>query len=371
MPTPDPSRRPPPRAIDPNAAEILTILDELDARSADLARDLDTLAADAAARIERATEQQRGGDRAHATKAPPGPSDPSPAPPASPIHSSEPSAPQRAHELFHVEQFHQPPTAADTHTAPRSRTDASPHPDPGSLLAHELANLSAAIAGRAQRALRTSDPDHARAALELASDLGSQLTLLCELFMADHAAGTPPLDHTGIRRCHESARSQLADHPLAPDLDWTESLDPRARCPLPPALLTRVLVNLAANALDAIARRRAHDPGCSARIRVGSRVMCGGVGVNCSTWNNCAHCTPACERGGRMVEVWVEDSGVGFEESKCLSNKQIDGSCGHGLGLGVCARIAEGWGGAMVYGGSDLGGARVGVRFAQKPMGTM
>jgi hypothetical protein len=371
VPTPDPSRRPPPRAIDPNAAEILTILDELDARSADFARALDALAANHAAAVEHATEQQRGGDRAHAAEAVPGPSGPIPAPPARSSPESEPSAPPSVDELFHVEQLHQPPTTGDAYAAARPHRDTSPRRDPGSLLAHELANLSGAIAGRAQRALRTSDPDHARAALELASDLGSQLTLLCELFMAGHAAGTPPLDHTGIRRCHESARSQLADHHLAPEAEWTESLDPRARCPLPPALLTRVLVNLAANALDAIARRRAHEPGCSARIRVGSRVLCGGVGVNCSTWNNCAHCTSACARGGRMVEVWVEDSGAGFEGAKYLSNKKIKEICGHGLGLGVCARIAEGWGGAMVFGGSDLGGARVGVRFVQEPMGTM
>jgi len=61
-----------------------------------------------------------------------------------------------------------------------------------------------------------------------------------------------------------------------------------------------------------------------------------------------------------MKEIWVEDSGDGFGSRKSFG--------GHGLGLGVCKRIVEGWGGELVLGDSDLGGARVGIRFYQKPL---
>lgn len=351
MPTPDPTR-PHTRLIDSDAGPILNTLDELDALAAAFARALDGLAVDAATEIERATErrreQQQGGDAAASR----GAGNPDPAPFGLNRHGSEPSAPQRAHELFHVEQCDQPPTDTESHT------DEPTRPDPGALLAHELANLATAISGRAQRALRTNNPEHARAALELASDLSTQTTLLCELFMANHNGTTPPLDHTQIHHIHESALHQLADHPLTPHTTWSESLDPRARCPLPPALLTRVLVNLYTNALTAIDRQRAHNPDHTPAIRLGSQMTCGTAGCNCSTWNNCPpHPTArACARSG--VEIWVEDSGDGFGSCKSLS--------GHGFGLDVCRRIAAGWGGVLVVGDSDLGGARVGIRFVDR-----
>ena len=224
------------------------------------------------------------------------------------------------------------------------------------MFAHEVNNLVGSISGRAQRAMMSGEPAHRDEALLMASDLGARVGVLSEFFMecgmedgGDYTNRPIGLLRSYLIDSHVFARSVVESHRLmvgGGGVGFVLDVEEGAGVCVPGVLMGQVLVNLYGNALDGIGRGRASGEGdLRGRIRLGWRRL-GGDDGGC---------------GGEGVVVRVEDSGVGF-------GGDVKSVGGHGLGLGVCRGIVEGFGGRVVVGESkDLGGGMVSLFFTRTP----
>ena len=249
------------------------------------------------------------------------------------------------------------------------------------MFAHEVNNLVMGISGWAQRALISGDSGHVSEALEMASEVGGRVAVLCELFMGggvEIATRPSVLVASQVILAHRFALNCVAGHPVLVDgggVDFEVDIEDGLVLVMPGMLLGQVLVNLYGNALDGIGR--SGGSGGVVRLTVGRR--------------------------GDVVKLVVEDSGCGFlkrgngqravgngeekmkrreEEGK---NEEVmepsprpspqgrgrkSGNVGslnvgrHGLGLGVCRALCGAFGGRVEVGVSeDLGGGLVRLVF--------
>ena len=293
--------------------------------------------------------------------------------------------------------------------------------------AHEVNGLVAGISGRAQRAVISGDLDQARVAMKMAADVGIRVASLCEFFMSrpggsggveagdiksdnrDLAGGRSGLDGMQVLAVHRDA-VELVGVAVGEKVDEVVVVDGgeggETCCvvgghgehggirfavdlgaggvgglvrgvPLPGILLERVLVNLYANALEAMGGVNdcgaGDEDGGGRLIRLRGRVVGASRGV-CPVGGGCGPCPGDCVIPG-YVSLVVEDSGPGIGVGDRLGSGS---GCGfgtsHGLGLGVCKFVCEQWGGEFLVGASDvdddgLGGLRVEMRFGGRKLG--
>jgi signal transduction histidine kinase len=234
------------------------------------------------------------------------------------------------------------------------------------MIAHEVRNIAAKVAGNAQLIERhADDPDRVRELAARVARLGLHAGRVAEAIL--DAADTPLPGDCSVLEVHRRAIEALPADARVRFVDT--AIDASLRASIDPDALERVLVNLYQNALRAVGEAPEHAGGPHpGRIRVRARRR--GVPVfghtseehsdhalehGCSTWNT--------------LEIVVADDGPGVhpEMAERLFEPWQRGTvgAGHGLGLALCRHLVGSVGGTIRFEQRPRCGARVVVELPE------
>ncbi|MFL6707349.1 MAG: sensor histidine kinase [Massilia sp.] len=215
-------------------------------------------------------------------------------------------------------------------------------PQLAAAIAHEIDQPLAAIALHGELALRSLGRDHPASAAVLsllaACDNAGAILRAMRL-LAEPAAFAPQpckLDDA-VDAVLTAAASRLARHGMQVDLDLPANLPALLSHPIQ---LQQLLRNLVDNAIEAATAGGAAAAGAPPRLRITAR------------------------GSGRQLIVTVADNGCGLPPGAPLFAAGFTTRAGgHGMGLAICAAIAEAHGGAIKASPADGGGAQFELRF--------
>ncbi|MCP5433792.1 MAG: HAMP domain-containing histidine kinase [Alphaproteobacteria bacterium] len=188
---------------------------------------------------------------------------------------------------------------------------------------HDLRNILASSRLISDRLLESPDPMTARLAARLTAAIGRAIDLATNILKYGRAEEAPPVPRTlDLHRLVEEVRVSL-DAPEAGPLALVNEVAPATEIVADPDQLFRVLLNLARNALEAVA----------AGGRAEGRVAL------------------AARRSGEAVEIFVRDTGPGISaELAARLFQPFIGSAragGSGLGLAIARELVEAHGGTL------------------------